>query len=109
MTKNLKLKTKRIYEDPANNDGYRLLVDRIWPRGISKEKAQLDEWNKDLAPSDDLRKWFGHQEWKFQEFKERYRKELENCEEELERLREMSKKKGFASYMALRTKNITRR
>ncbi|AVR47175.1 DUF488 domain-containing protein [Christiangramia fulva] len=93
MAKNLKLKTKRIYENPANNDGYRLLVDRIWPRGISKEKAQLDEWNKDLAPSDDLRKWFGHQEEKFQEFKERYRKELENCEEELERLREMSKKK----------------
>ena len=56
MSKNLKIKTKRVYDDVANNDGYRLLVDKIWPRGVSKEDAQLDEWNKDLAPSDDLRK-----------------------------------------------------
>lgn len=93
MTKNLKLKTKRIYEDVNENDGYRLLIDRIWPRGVSKEQAQLDEWNKDLAPSEELRKWFGHEKKKFQEFKNRYKAELKNQHEELERLRKMAEKK----------------
>lgn len=93
MSKKLKLKTKRIYEEAAKNDGYRMLVDRIWPRGISKEEAQLDEWNKDMAPSDDLRKWFGHKQEKFLEFKERYRKELEDKEEEFHRIRKIAEKK----------------
>lgn len=93
MSKNSNLKTKRIYEEAAENDGYRILIDRIWPRGISKEEAQLDEWNKDLAPSDDLRKWFGHEEEKFKEFKKRYRKELEDREEELQRIRKIAEKK----------------
>lgn len=86
-------KTKRVYEDAANNDGYRLLVDRIWPRGVSKEKAQLDEWNKDMAPSTELRKWFGHQPERFGEFTKRYKKELAQQENELKRIKNIAKDK----------------
>lgn len=86
-------KTKRVYEDPANNDGYRLLIDRVWPRGVSKEDAKLDEWCKDLAPSTDLRKWFGHDPDKFEEFKKRYKKELNDQKEELKRIKEIARDK----------------
>jgi uncharacterized protein YeaO (DUF488 family) len=68
---------KRIYDAPATTDGYRVLVDRLWPRGVSKEKAALDLWLKDIAPSPDLREWFGHQPERFQEFSARYQAELE--------------------------------
>lgn len=67
---------KRIYEEPAQDDGYRALVDRLWPRGVSKERAALDEWNKDIAPSTELRTWFGHDPAKFTEFRARYEDEL---------------------------------
>ncbi|MGA0568725.1 DUF488 domain-containing protein [Rathayibacter sp. KR2-224] len=67
---------KRAYEAPSPDDGYRVLVDRLWPRGLSKEQARLDEWNKDVAPSTDLRKWFGHDPAKFDEFRVRYLAEL---------------------------------
>ena len=67
---------KRIYEDSSKNDGYRILVDRLWPRGVSKEEANLDEWDKNIAPSTELRKWFDHKEERFQEFTLRYKEEL---------------------------------
>lgn len=67
---------KRIYEQPSTDDGYRVLVDRLWPRGVSKERAALDEWDKDIAPSTDLRKWFDHDPAKFDEFRARYEDEL---------------------------------
>ncbi len=67
---------KRIYEAAAAADGRRVLVDRLWPRGVSKEKAKLDDWLKDIAPSPDLRNWFGHQAERFDEFSSRYRDEL---------------------------------
>jgi len=67
---------KRIYEEPADADGYRVLVDRLWPRGISKETAHLDEWCKDVAPSTEARRDFGHDPARFGEFKARYRAEL---------------------------------
>lgn len=67
---------KRIYDPPDVDDGYRVLVDRLWPRGISKERAALDEWAKDLAPSTDLRRWFGHVPERFAEFSTRYQREL---------------------------------
>ena len=70
---------KRVYEDPDEADGERVLVDRIWPRGLSKEKARLSDWRKELAPSNDLRKWFGHDPERWEEFKERYRAELEEA------------------------------
>ncbi len=69
--------TKRIYEDASSGDGYRALVDRLWPRGVSKIKAALDEWDKDIAPSTELRKWFGHVPDKFDEFTSRYIAEIE--------------------------------
>lgn len=71
-----KLKVKRVYEAPEETDGARILVDRLWPRGISKEKAQLTEWDKTISPSNELRKWFGHDPEKFAEFKSRYLAEL---------------------------------
>jgi uncharacterized protein YeaO (DUF488 family) len=73
------LHVKRVYEDPETSDGERILVDRIWPRGISKDKARLSNWRKDLAPSNDLREWIGHEPDCWEEFKERYRAELEEA------------------------------
>lgn len=75
------LKLKRIYDEPAKTDGKRVLVDRLWPRGISKERAHLDYWFKDIAPSPDLRKWFNHESEKFKEFSKCYKEELK-CEPE---------------------------
>ena len=71
-------KIERIYESTVSDDSYRVLVDRLWPRGISKERAALDEWNKEIAPTDELRKWFNHDLEKFPEFSRRYMKELDN-------------------------------
>ncbi|MBS1653352.1 MAG: DUF488 domain-containing protein [Bacteroidetes bacterium] len=83
---------KRIYEKPDSHDGYRLLIDRLWPRGISKEEAKLNEWNKDIAPSTELRKWFGHKNERFDEFVKRYKNELQKKKAELERLRKIAAK-----------------
>jgi uncharacterized protein YeaO (DUF488 family) len=82
---------KRIYEAPSEKDGYRVLVDRLWPRGVKKERARLDEWNKTVAPSTELRKWFGHEATRFEEFTKRYKEELADHPQELERLREIAK------------------
>ncbi|AKK74533.1 uroporphyrin-III methyltransferase [Chryseobacterium sp. P1-3] len=68
---------KRVYETPLPTDGYRVLVDRLWPRGLSKEHAEIDEWNKDLAPSSELRKWFHHDPELWKEFSEKYWQELQ--------------------------------
>jgi uncharacterized protein YeaO (DUF488 family) len=72
-----KLQIKRIYDQPAIGDGHRVLVDRLWPRGMSKERAQLNEWFKDIAPTPELRTWFGHDPANWQEFQIRYRQELD--------------------------------
>jgi uncharacterized protein YeaO (DUF488 family) len=69
-------KIKRIYDPPAKSDGMRVLVDKLWPRGLTKDGAKLDLWMKEVAPSTELRKWFGHEPEKFAEFKRRYKKEL---------------------------------
>ena len=76
MGKRLDLRIKRAYEPPDGGDGTRILVDRLWPRGIKKEKARIDNWLKDIAPSDALRKWFGHEPGKWTEFQRRYAEEL---------------------------------
>jgi len=70
------IKSKRVYERAEVSDGYRVLVDRLWPRGVKKSAAKLDGWSKDLAPSAELRKWFGHDPNKWPEFQKRYRAEL---------------------------------
>ncbi len=71
------VQVRRIYDDPAADDGLRVLVDRRWPRGVTKARADVDEWCRDVAPSDALRKWYDHDPEKFEEFGRRYRKELE--------------------------------
>lgn len=84
---------KRIYEDVNQDDGVRVLVDRVWPRGMSKEKAKLDHWMKEIGPSSDLRKWFGHDPEKFADFKEKYKEELRSGDqqEELNKLKDVTK------------------
>jgi len=72
------VRVRRVYEDPDRDDGVRVLVDRIWPRGMTKARAALDEWCKDVAPSHELRTWYGHQPDRFEEFARRYRLELED-------------------------------
>jgi uncharacterized protein YeaO (DUF488 family) len=81
------VRLKRAYEPPARADGYRVLIDRLWPRGVSKQEAQLDEWARELAPSSELRRWFGHDPAKFDEFRRRYREELAAQDEKLRELR----------------------
>lgn len=88
----MNLKLKRVYEPSDKNDGTRILVDRLWPRGMTKAKAGVDIWLKELAPSAELRKWFGHDPDRWTEFKKRYRAELEENDEQLVRLREEIKK-----------------
>lgn len=86
-----KIKTKRVYEDPEESDGVRILTERLWPRGVSKERADLDKWMKGIAPSHDLRKWFDHDPDNWDEFKEKYRQELfgsEHVEELLKIVKE---------------------
>jgi len=85
------IKIKRIYEDPSKNDGYRILIDRVWPRGVSKENAKLDDWMKDIAPSNELRKWFDHDPDKFDEFAKRYLKALNYKKENLMEVRKKAK------------------
>lgn len=84
---------KRIYQDVDSNDGVRVLVDRVWPRGMSKEDAELDHWMKEVGPSNGLRKWFGHDPDKFKEFKQKYKEELASGDqaEELEELKKITK------------------
>ncbi|MBT1073751.1 DUF488 domain-containing protein [Geobacter grbiciae] len=86
------LRIKRIYDPPAPEDGTRVLVDRLWPRGISKDEARIDEWLKEIAPSDNLRKWFGHDPARWEEFRERFRRELEAKAEILDHLRTLTEK-----------------
>ncbi|HSR63203.1 MAG TPA: DUF488 family protein [Gammaproteobacteria bacterium] len=73
----MKFTVKRVYNKPAKKDGLRILVDRLWPRGLSKEKARIDYWPKDIAPSNELRKWYGHDPDKWKEFRQRYFRELD--------------------------------
>ncbi|MEO8862890.1 MAG: DUF488 domain-containing protein [Candidatus Saccharimonadales bacterium] len=72
------IRIKRVYEEPSKDDGFRILVDRLWPRGVSKDKAAVDIWLKEIGPSTELRNWFGHVPAKFDEFKKRYKKELKD-------------------------------
>ena len=87
------VKVKRIYEypTPSAGDGKRVLIDRLWPRGLRKDQVVVDEWMKEVAPSNQLRKWFGHDPAKWEEFKKRYREELEEKKEFVEELRKDAK------------------
>ena len=85
------IKLKRIYEEYDKKDGYRILVDRLWPRGIKKEEAKIDLWLKEIGPSDELRKWFNHEPEKWAEFKKKYRAELTRKKELLNEIKHEEK------------------
>ena len=84
------IQVKRVYEKASRQDGLRILVDRLWPRGLTKERAAVDWWLKDVAPSTELRQWFGHDPAKWGQFEERYRKELREKKDALTRLKQKS-------------------
>lgn len=86
------LRLKRAYEPATSDDGVRILIDRLWPRGVSKTDAALDDWMKDIAPSTELREWFGHDPKRWPEFERRYRAELQQHKQDLDRIRSLAKK-----------------
>jgi len=88
----MSIKVKRAYEKPSRNDGKRVLVDRLWPRGVSKDEAKVDLWLKEISPSDELRKWFKHEPEKWDEFRKRYFRQLDGNPEAMEKLNEILKK-----------------
>jgi uncharacterized protein YeaO (DUF488 family) len=88
----MNIRIKRAYEEPSGEDGTRILVDRLWPRGLTKEKARVDLWLKDVAPSTELRKWFAHDPARWAEFRSRYLGELKRNKEQLSLLRQEAAK-----------------
>ncbi|MCC5034100.1 DUF488 family protein [Streptomyces sp. WAC 00631] len=103
------VRVRRVYEDREPDDGARVLVDRLWPRGLAKEAAGLDEWCKEVAPSSELRRWYGHDPERFEEFAERYRAELAEPErrEVLDRLRGLAGGDGGLTLLTA-TKDVGR-
>jgi uncharacterized protein YeaO (DUF488 family) len=96
------VRLKRAYEPASPDDGYRVLIDRLWPRGVSRERARLDAWERDLAPSTDLRRWFGHDPERFDEFARRYREELEQHAQLLDALRRRAREGALTLVYAAR-------
>ncbi|MBO0797874.1 MAG: DUF488 family protein [Blastocatellia bacterium] len=88
----MSLQIKRVYATPQSDDGMRILVDRLWPRGLAKKTAAIDEWAKECAPSNELRRWFGHDRAKWEEFKRRYFGELKSKEDLLAHIRSSARK-----------------
>lgn len=86
------IRIKRVYEELGDDDGHRILIDRLWPRGISKENAHIDLWLKEIAPSTELRKWFNHDPEKWEEFKKLYRDELSEKREMMNQIKELEQK-----------------
>jgi uncharacterized protein YeaO (DUF488 family) len=103
------VRVRRVYDEPASDDGTRVLVDRIWPRGLTKAKADLAEWCKQVAPSTALRKWYGHDPAKFEEFVSRYRAELEEPERAaaLRHLRDLAESRPLTLLTATRDPDIS--
>jgi uncharacterized protein YeaO (DUF488 family) len=90
----LLIKIKRVYDLPSQDDGFRILVDRLWPRGMSKEKAKLDFWMKDIAPSEELRTWFNHESIKWEEFNRKYKAELSEKHAAINQINQLEREKG---------------
>lgn len=88
----MNIRIKRVYDEPHKDDGRRVLVDRLWPRGLTREQAGLDDWMKDIAPSDGLRKWFGHRSDRWEAFRSRYLEELEQHRGELAKLGDLCRR-----------------
>lgn len=102
----LKIRIKRVYDDYSKEDGFRVLVDRLWPRGVSKERAKIGLWLKSIAPSTELRQWFDHDPEKWAEFQKRYYAELKDLKEEVEALREHAKKQTVTLLFAAKDPKI---
>ena len=101
------IKLKRAYEKPSRDDGSRILVERLWPRGLTKERAAVDLWLKEVAPSPELRKWFGHDPAKWEQFQKRYWKELEEKEAAVQLLKQKSKQGTVTLVYAARDEEHT--
>ena len=102
----MRIHLKRVYDPPAKEDGYRVLVDRLWPRGLRKDEARIDLWLKDIAPSAELRRWFGHDPDRWQEFKRRYFRELKQQGDALSALKQRARAGGLTLlYAAKDTEN----
>jgi uncharacterized protein YeaO (DUF488 family) len=93
------IQTKRVYDKPSKEDGYRVLVDRLWPRGLTKQKAHVDLWMKEIAPSDELRKRFHHEEQNWGEFAKKYKAELAKKKELLSELKKIAKERGTVTLL----------
>ena len=96
------VRLKRAYEAPAASDGYRVLIDRIWPRGVTRKRARLDEWARELAPTRELRQWFGHEPARFDEFRRRYTNELKHQDAKVQELRERARRRTLTLVYAAR-------
>lgn len=101
-----KISIKRIYETPSAKDGLRILIDRLWPRGVTKERAHIDYWYKEITPSNDLRKWFGHKPERFREFAKAYQEELTHQTELLTKIKGFSKKQPVTLLYAAKDPKI---
>ncbi len=104
LHKNIQL--KRVYNAPTPEDGYRILVDRLWPRGLSKESASIDEWLKEIAPTTELRKWYNHQPELFTEFTKRYKQELSVHSDALNHILQLAKKQKVTLCFAAKEVDI---
>jgi uncharacterized protein YeaO (DUF488 family) len=109
MSRKPEVRVRRVYDEPAPDDGVRVLVDRIWPRGLSRDKARIEEWAKQVAPSTELRKWYSHQPDRFPEFTRRFLAELEDPEaaEALARLRALASERTVTLVTATRAVEIS--
>jgi len=96
------VRLKRAYEPPAPDDGMRILIDRLWPRGVKKANAGIDEWIREIAPSTELRKWFGHDPERWPEFRRRYQLEIRTHPAEFNRLRELAQSRRITLVFAAR-------
>src|SRR5262249_16895329 len=101
------IRLKRAYEPPASDDGIRILIDRLWPRGVKKSDGAIDEWMKEIAPSTKLRKWFSHDPERWQEFRRRYQTEIRHHPDEFNRLRTLANAVGSRWCFPRMTRRIT--
>jgi uncharacterized protein YeaO (DUF488 family) len=107
MTDRPDIRLKRAYQPAAPGDGARILVERLWPRGLAKAAAALDAWDRDIAPSPGLRKWYGHDPARWEEFRTRYRAELRAHEPEVQRLRDLSRTRPLTLVFATRDPDLS--
>lgn len=102
----MEIKVKRMYDDPSPEDGYRMLVDRLWPRGMKKEDAAIDKWNKSVSPSTELRRWFHKNTEKFDEFTKLYKKELQEKQDEIDEIKKIASENTLTFLYAAKNREL---